>query len=231
MSRVVSAVFVALSCGALACGGPDDGKKSDAGTDQGTPAEYWGLADKTCLHYADTNGNLYYSVEIIFDQTSITGVDTWRLVHRNQGFEQRTDWLEIVDDALVLHRRNVGGGFSGSDVLYRYDPPPVLLSEGFEAGDSVESVTNTRIGGDTETVEQTFRVASLGEETVEGPEGPVASQKLTVSIETSTGTEVERAWFAPQVGFVKLDPAGNDVDEVTLARVDVLADEDVCSAE
>ena len=107
-----------------------------------------------------------------------------------------------------------------------------LLRINLEEGDSIETVTQARLaGGASLEEEQTFRSASLGEESVNGPDGEVTAQKLTLAIESdSLNNVVDRAWFAPQVGFVKLDPAGSDVGEVTLKSVEILEGDAKCVA-
>lgn len=229
MIRSLSVFALAVFSGAVACG-PASSGPSDGGDDKTTPAEYWGLADKTCLHYTDSSKRETYTVEIAFDQATITGVDTWRLTHRNQGWEQRIDWLERVENKLVLHRRKVSGQSDGPETLNRYTPPTVFLRAGLREGDNVESKTSARVdsAGTTVDEEQTFRIASLGEETIDGPDGEVAAQKLTMSTETPTENEVERVWFAPELGFVKIDPPGS-VGDQTLVRIEQLSDGTPCS--
>ena len=62
-----------------------------------------------------------------------------------------------------------------------------------------------------------------------GPDGEVTAQKLTLAVESdSLGDVVDRAWFAPQVGFVRFDPAGTEVGEVTLKSVEILEGDAKC---
>lgn len=233
MKRGLWVVSFALLSGAVACG-PDDNQKPDAGAeDTISPAE-WGLADKACLRYTDpASPSSVYTVEMLLDTTTVTGVETWRVTHRNNGWEQRTDWYELKDNELLLRRRNVAGQFAAPDTLHRYDPPPVLLRLNLRTGDSIETATQARLAGGVSLEEaQTFRTASLGEEPVEGPEGEVTAHKLTLAVESdSLGDVVDRAWFAPQVGFVKFDPAGTEVGEVTLKSVEILEGDAKCVAQ
>lgn len=231
MHRSLSALALAALFGSVACGPADTGR-NDGGNDRpSTSAEYWGLVDKRCLHFADSKGKPYYTVEIEFDQTTVRDVDTWKITHRNQGWEQRIDWIEHDDNKLLLHRRKISGQSDGFDeTLNRYTPAPVFLRTNLREGDNVESVTNARVDQGSSTVEeeQTFRTASLGEEAIEGPDGEVMAQKLTMSTDTPTDSEVERAWFAPDVGFVKIDPPG-PVGDNTLVRIEQLADGARCT--
>lgn len=233
MKRGLWLVSFALLAGSMACGPDEPDKKADAGTEDTTSPADWGLADKACLRYADPSSPAStYTVEMLVDSTTITGLETWRVIHRYNGWEQRTDWYEVKGNELLLHRRNVAGQLSGADTLHRYDPAPVLLRINLEEGDSIETVTQARLaGGASLEEEQTFRTASLGEESVNGPDGEVTAQKLTLAIESdSLNNVVDRAWFAPQVGFVKLDPAGSDVGEVTLKSVEILEGDAKCVA-
>lgn len=232
MIRSPSIFALVVFCGAVACG-PASSGPSDAGEDKTTSAEYWGLVDKRCLHYADSKNRETYTLEIAFDKVTVTGIDTWRLTHREQGWEQRIDWLERVDNKLVLRRRKISGQSGDfSETLNRYTPPPVFLRDNLQEGDNVESVASTRVDVDgakvEEAQEQTFRTASLGEESIKGPDGEVMAQKLTLSRETPTDNEVERAWFVPELGFVKIDPPG-PVGDQTLVRVELLSDGANCS--
>lgn len=231
MKRGLWLVSFAVLAGAVACG-PDEGdKKTDAGPDNTTTPADWGLADKACLRYADPSSpSASYTVEMLLDTTTITGLETWRVIHRYNGWEQRTEWYEVKGNELLLHRRNVAGQLATPDTLHRYTPPPVLLRTNLKTGDSIETVTEARLaGGATLEESQTFRTASLGEDPITGPDGEVTAQKLTLAVESdSLGDVVDRAWFAPQVGFVRFDPAGTEVGEVTLKSVEILEGDAKC---
>lgn len=215
----------------VACGPPQSGESpGKGGRDDTLSADFWGFADRRCFTYTDKDGRDSYTVEALADDTTIAGVETWRVVHRHNGFLQREDSFELVGRTLVLWRRKVTT--PTGERLGRFDPPFVFLRDNLKTGDSVESTSEASVneGGNRTDENQVFRTSALDEEPVVGPAGEVQARKLTFAHEMTGALEIEIGWFVPNLGFVKLDPPGEEIvkGEVRLTKVADLADGETC---
>jgi hypothetical protein len=209
---------------AAACSTTGTDPSPDAGTVPTGPDDaYFGLADKQCRHYKNARGTLDYTVEVRLDTTTVTGVRTYHLIHRFNGFVQREDWLEVTADSLLLHRRQDANGLDPT--LSRYTPPPVWLKKGLGEGDSVDSDTTAKValqnGPQTDHAQQFSTVAFPAEDLTIGG-STVSATKFTVSVTDGATSTVDKVWLAPQAGLVKLNPAGTAIEDETFTEATVI---------
>lgn len=228
MSTLPARLLALTLFGLAACTGGED--TPDAGP-TGPDPRYWGLADDVCLHYYSADRTNQYTIDIDFDETTVTGVKTWQMKHALNGIEERIEWIEVLDASLVLHRRSKRGAtFNEPATLYRYEPMPTYLQKDLQPGSEARSTTKASASGGgrttTEVIDQVFSVAPLAAETFDVKGAPLESMKFTMSVESPLPlpgkVEIDRLWFAPEVGIVRFDPSGPAVGEMTLHSVEKL---------
>jgi len=202
----------------LACSGGNTGGDGTGPAHAGPEA--YGLSDRQCAYFADDAGTgcrmqpgyLCYSVQMLKDDTSIGGVRAWHLIHRVQGFEKRSDWVEVSDQGLRLHRRQDFD--AASSTLYRYSPPPVVARAGMKDGDSVETPTTATVNvggsGSSRTDSMTFLTTALAVDPFQAGAKTVTPVELLVSAAVAGGTpSVDKLWLAENSFFVRLQRAGD----------------------
>lgn len=231
---VRSRLPLALCALALGCGPATDGNP-DAGDDALGP-DWFGLDDKLCYRFAPSGGGFHqYLVHVTADPSTIANTRTFQLRHTLNGAPQQTDWVAVTDGALVLHQRRYDrGNLISDETLSRFNPPPVLVDEFLRVDDTRETETQARVSGDGLTTvdeTQTFAITVLAKEPVSVDGEALDALKLSMAVtrEDPPSTQIDRWWFVPERGLVKIDPAGTAIGEMTLVRVDT--DADTCIVE
>lgn len=193
-----------------ACGTIPAQTTPDGGPAAPDPA-YWGLADKTCLRFEDGTASKL-TVSIVLDSSTVGGTTTYKMLYRNNGFEQKTDWVAPTSEGLALYRRHLAADGLTPDKYFTYTPPPDLLFKGLKTT-SMAHVTSTSAaisssgGNSTAAMEFTLNVVSTDPLTANGAEVQAAQYSV---VEAVTGGAITsyKLWFVPQVGIVKLDQLG-----------------------
>lgn len=220
--------LVLAACGADAA--PDSGGGPGATT--ADPARF-GLADGRCWRYASTpNGPVDLTLDVRADTTAVQGVTTYHVTMRQNGFRKAEWWFEPTSTDLLLHRRREvepGSGGQPVDSYFVYRPAPVWLRDGLEAGAGVDSDTTVTVTGARNGDEPgSLHVVSLGPVRVEAPGATADATLLSVERDGGGRQVVDKVWFHPGVGIVRLDPFGPDVGSETLVRSSVLGAGESC---
>ncbi|MFM2152029.1 MAG: hypothetical protein RL199_464 [Pseudomonadota bacterium] len=225
--------LLALTLGG--CGaGPAPGSGSGAGAPTATvdPARF-GLADGRCWRYALTPGGpVDLTLFVEADTTAVRGLTTYH-VTMSDGLAHKVEWwLEPTSNDLLLHRRReVEPDDKGRDVdsYFIYRPAPVWLREGLATGVRIDSETTVTVTGARNGDEPaTVHLLSLGPATVVAPGVTGDATSFVVERDAAGKQLVDKVWFFPGVGIVKIDPFGADIGPRTLVESSVLAKGETC---
>lgn len=230
---VTAALLLAFAF--TACGGaPSNNDNTDGGPldeDEPNPA-YFGLEDGLCFRYDFGGGNLWFTLEIREDDgVAVRNTKTWAMIYRYPAGELRTDWVEATSDGdLLLHRRRVPGSFGTQPTYDVYDPAPVLLREGMADNAFIQTDTDIQrtIGSARTETTASFRTVVTGRETVTALGETYDTQSVQLSIVETGAGGTDRVRFAPDVGFVRIDPDGNDLTDMLLGSRTTLGEGEVC---
>lgn len=230
-----STAALLLALAFTACGPGTSNDDLDGGLDdidEPDPA-YFGLEDGLCFRYDWGGGNLWFTLEIREDDgIAVKNTKTWAMTYRQPAGELRTDWVEVTADGdLLLHQRRIPGTFGGQPTFDRYDPAPVLLRK--DMADNAFLQTETEIernvGGTRGEATASFRTVVTGRETVTALGETSDAQAVNLSIVEDGGGSTDRVKFVPNVGFVRIDPDGNELDDMLLGERSKLGDGEVCA--
>lgn len=217
------ALVVALAAGGCGDpgGGPSDGG-SDGGGDAAPEPSFFGLAEGRCFRYDVGGGNLYFTLETRRDETTIRDVPTWQLIWRNNGMLWRTDWVEVTSAGLKIHRRNFPPALSTPLVSELYSPAAVVVPVSLAVGRDVETRTTAKrsAGSSPTDVDITFRVTAEDKVEVTAAGQTGEATKFLVAAFSGSEAVVDRWWLTPEVGFVRVDPNGRELEVLPLAQVD-----------
>jgi hypothetical protein len=202
----------------LACGtAPSSNTPVDAGPPAPDPA-YWGLADKACFHYLDGSpGAPELTLSIVTDTTTVGGVSTYLMFFRNQGLEQKKEWVAPTSKGLALYRRHLppdsSSGTLVHDRYFSYAPPPDLLFQGLKAG-GMDHVTSTTVSvneaGMTSTQMTEFTLNLISSDPLHANGMDLTGDQYAVTEAVTGGSQsTTRLWFTPQVGLVQLTGFGS----------------------
>jgi hypothetical protein len=221
---------LALTLAWCACAPPENGNP-DAGSSEPADA-YFGLVEKRCWEYAVAGGGTYSIEALAIDTATVHGARTFKLLHRLNGLPQKTEFLEPTAVDLRLRRRVFHEG--GADRVHLFEPGPVLLRHPAARGDHVETAstrTEQRPGESPTTAAVTTTLDVLSEAEANVPAGTFPSFSGTLRTDADGATVLDRFTFAPQQGFVKLDPSGAALDDLQLKAGRTLGEGEFCGTD
>ena len=228
--RTRPAMLFAL--GLSACGQTDTSGAGPGTTGTVDPARF-GLSDGRCWRYASTpNGPVDLTLSVQSDKVAVPGVTSYHVTMRQNGFRKAEWWFEpTVTDLLLHRRREVEPDAVGQpvDSYFVYRPGPVWLRDGLEAGAGVDSDTTVTVtGARTGDEAASLHVVSLGPSPVDAPGVTGDATLLSIERDAAGKQVVDKVWFFPGVGIVKLDPFGADIGPETLVQSSVLGAGESC---
>ena len=236
-SRWMSLAIVPIVLAACA----DD--TSNAGAGPGTPDDaYFAFADRRCLRFKESAGDPdSVSMEMALDTKSVDNVRTFHLKLRRNGYISEELWVEVTADSLLLHRRratfhtlssSLSDPYHNVDTTITFTPPLVLLRKEMALGETVTSSAEARVaGGDkTELVPAELHVTPTRTDTIDAAGAPVEATLYLVGRSMNGGADiVDKLWFLPSSGIVKLDPSGDTIDAATLTSAGAMGEGETCN--
>lgn len=189
----------------LACEPADPGNNDDGGDP--VPVEpdpaHFGLKHGRCFTYVGDRGWEQYSLEIRLDEVTVAARTTYAMVWSQPIGMQRTDYVEVLEDRIVLHQRNVQNA-----TVARYDPPAGLVRKNMAAGTDLETATTARVSGSGSAVNESQTFVTVAEEldVVQAAGEVVDAMRLLMAVHRDGGPSgSERWWFTPGLGLSRVD--------------------------